>query len=165
MKKIISLFLSLLIIMAQSVNVFAWTLSDEEGNIIGNQTPNTEEEVDVVYEKWDILEFMYAIGAFDENTISYSMLDDKIDKITFVSAVAGIYFNGASSTGIPKQIFSDVPENHYAATEVSRLAAMGMINGKGDGTLGVEDDVSLDMAYAMVVRMLHNKSGINITAQ
>lgn len=154
MKKIISLFLSLLIIMAQSVNVFAWTLSDEDGNIIGNQTPNTEEEVDVVYEKWDILEFMYAIGAFDENTINYSMLDSKINKLTFISAIAGIYLNGDSSTGIPEQIFSDVPENHYAATEVSRLAAMGMINGKGDGTLGVEDDVSLDMAYAMVIRML-----------
>ena len=113
MKKIISLFLSLLIIMAQSVNVFAWTLSDEEGNIIGNQTPNTEEEVDVVYEKWDILEFMYAIGAFDENTINYSMLDSKINKLTFISVIAGIYLNGDSSTGIPEQIFSDVPENHY----------------------------------------------------
>lgn len=154
MKKIIALFLSLLVIMAQSVNVFAWTLSDEDGNIIGNQTPEIEEEVDDVYEKWDVLEFMYAIGAFDENTISYSMLDDKIDKITFVSAVAGIYFNGASSTGIPKQIFSDVPENHYAATDVARLADMGVISGKGDATLGAEDDVSLDMAYAVVVRMV-----------
>lgn len=154
MKKLIALFLSLLVIMLQSVNVFAWTLSDEDGNVIGNQAPETEQEADVEYETWDILEFMYAIGAFDENTISYSMLDEKIDKISFISAVAEIYFCKDSSVGIPEQIFSDIPENHYAAADVSRLASMGMINGKGDGTLGAEDDVSLDTAYAIVIRML-----------
>lgn len=154
MKKIISLVLSLLIITTQFVNVFAWTLSDQDGNIIGNQTPEAEQEVDSAYEKWDILEFMYAVGAFDENVISYSMLDSKISKLTFISAIAGIYFNDDSSAGIPERIFSDVPEDHYAATDVARLVGLGMINGKDDGTLGAEDDVSLDMAYAMVVRML-----------
>lgn len=156
MKKIIALSLSLLIIMSQASSVFAWTLSDEAGNVIGqeqaNQTTTPDDDEDV--EPWEILDFLYAIGAVDENVIEYKNLDKEIDKVTFVSAIAGVYFFGDSGTGPADKIFSDVPADNAYAMDVSRLAALGIISGKGDGTLGADDKLSLDEAYSITVRAL-----------
>ena len=48
--------------------------------------------------------------------------------------------------------FTDVPVGHWAYSYVSQAVKEGWISGYGDGTFGVDDQVTYDQFYTMVVR-------------
>ncbi len=54
--------------------------------------------------------------------------------------------------------FSDVPDNTDGSGQVEFLASVGIINGYGDGTFGADDSVTVESAYAMLMRGLGYES-------
>lgn len=48
--------------------------------------------------------------------------------------------------------FTDVPVGHWAYSYVSQAVKKGWISGYGDGTFGIDDQVTYDQFYTMVVR-------------
>ncbi len=66
--------------------------------------------------------------------------------------VAAIMVRALNLEALPgTTVFTDVPENHWAAGEINAAYAAGVINGKGDGTFDPSGEVTYEQVLKMIV--------------
>lgn len=74
-------------------------------------------------------------------------------KQLFSTALAlGLALGLSTPTLAAGSTFTDVPENHWAYPYVSQAVEEGWITGYGNGTFGVDDKVTYDQFFTMVVQ-------------
>jgi len=54
-------------------------------------------------------------------------------------------------------IFSDLPESHWGYNDVMEMVEAGIVNGRGDGTLGTDDKITAEEFMALLSRSLVKK--------
>jgi len=64
-----------------------------------------------------------------------------------------------SITGIKKVLFSDLPVDHWAYNDVKAMVEAGIINGRGDGTFGTNDPITVEEFLALLSRIAVAKKG------
>lgn len=132
MKKVITAIFAVAVMCLFSFSVFAKSIpSEEQGKLLIN------------------------MGILDES-FTGEVLNEPINKTEFAQILARMVFFGDSNDSIAEaeQFFSDVGNYHYAANDIARLAALGIISGNGDGNFGVSDMVSEGIAYKMMLDSL-----------
>lgn len=110
------------------------------------------EDVDseTLNEATDILSEMGIITGYDDDTFRGS---DNITRAEFAVVIARMRkMNEASER--EHTYFYDVPASHWAAGAINQLAQAGVINGYDDGTFGVDNNITVQEAYKIILSML-----------
>ena len=88
----------------------------------------------------------------------YCGLSTTVDPQTFLNGASTT--SGTTATHDLSQrsrLFSDLPNGHWAENDVKELKQLGIINGRGDGTLGTEDSITAEEFIVMLSKMLTKK--------
>ena len=124
MKKLISILLSVVLIFSMSVGVFA----DSE-----------KEMAAIELEKY---------GFIQRNHLGGLTVDGPVTRAGMAKILVLMLGLTPDSTGCD---FTDVPADHGASGFIARAAAIGIVNGMGDGTFLPDEYVTYQQAMKMVV--------------
>ncbi len=102
-------------------------------------------EADVIKENIGLL---LALGIYDGDN---SEPEHKVTRAEFSAMLGNII---QSNMPVEKQLFSDVPVNHYAASSIYTLHKMGLIKGKEGGGFAPEEIITVDDAMVILTRFL-----------
>lgn len=154
MKKIISLLLCILMLAGSVESALAYTLSKEDGSIIGEEAvdePSGDTNSGIeTYEEWTPLELLYGLGIADDMSLAYSSLDEPISKAFFLYFLGNMYFYNENQAEADND-YTDVGINHYASGYVERFRALGIVDGISDSYLDADKKLSADEAYKLAV--------------
>lgn len=154
MKKIISLLLCILMLAGSVESALAYTLSKEDGSVIGEETatePSDDTNSDAEdFEEWTPLELLYGLGIADDMSLAYSSLDEPISKAFFLYFLGNMYFYNENQAEADND-YTDVGINHYASGYVERFRALGIVDGVSGSYLDADKKLSADEAYKLAV--------------
>lgn len=81
--------------------------------------------------------------------------DKALSKVDFIQIISKMlnYKNGPehSAVSVEAKTFNDVDNYHYAIGDIEFLAGLGIISGDGNGILGVNDLLTAEQAYTMML--------------
>ena len=88
-------------------------------------------------------------------------LEGNVTRDTFVNALMRTLYRDSGnisasdkSVSVDKRIFTDVEPENYAAFNIMRAFDEGIVNGRGDGSFGVDMPIKTDEAVYMMVKAL-----------
>ncbi len=144
MKKFMSCFLIIAIILTMGIGVMAY--SDVE------QGTNLSEAVSV-------LSGLEIIEGFEDGTFKPEETVTRAQMAAIICRTIGYEEQAQSSNG--STVFNDVADTHWASGYINVAQSLGIINGYGDGNFGPEDKVTYEQAVKMIVSAL----GYDLAAQ
>lgn len=90
------------------------------------------------------------------------LVDEEITRAEFVKMMINLQgYSEISAMGDSREMFSDIPEGHWAKSYINFAASIGLFDGYPDGTFGPEDKVLLQDCIKTIVRAL----GYDVVAQ
>lgn len=98
-------------------------------------------------------EYLNEIGIMQGDTNGKFNPDNMVTRAQMAAIICRMYVetdvSAASNTS-----FSDVPKTYWASGYIAKASALGVINGRTDGTFGPNDSVTYEQALAMVLRAM-----------
>lgn len=81
-------------------------------------------------------------------------LNTELTRVDFIQMLSKVLFYGNDYTNIAtkEKPFLDVDNYHYAAYNIERLLHIGILSGDGNGYLRIDDIITLDEAYVMMLK-------------
>lgn len=99
-----------------------------------------------------MLSFLNILNGYDDGSFKP---DGTITRAEVAKVLVCALGQQDSANGLKSaQVFTDVPESHWAAGFVNFAAQVGIINGMGDGTFAPDAPVKYEQAVKMIVCML-----------
>lgn len=139
MKKLISLFLVVIMIMSMSTVAFAVDFDD-----VADTHSN--------YEAIETLETLGIINGYEDGSYGSDKVLTRAECATMLTRAMYPVYYGNSET------FTDVPVTHWARIYVDTAYRHGLMVGHGDGTFGPDDELT----YTQFARVILNTLGYGI---
>ena len=98
----------------------------------------------------DLLSGLEIIEGFEDGSVQP---DSNVTRAQMAKIVLAML--GQTAVGGYNNIYSDVPDSHWAAGIIQTATDQGIINGMGDGTFNPEGNVTYEQVCTMLVRALN----------
>lgn len=97
--------------------------------------------------------YLYEIGIFEGDERGYFKPDDPVTRAEMATIICRLLREDQNLTETSTK-FSDVSTSYWASPYIAKAAALGIIEGRGNGKYGPTDTVLYEDALTMVVRAL-----------
>lgn len=136
MKKIISLFLSLLLVLTCVCSTYAASTA--------------------TFTQVEVLTDLGIVKGYEDGTFKPDAVITRAEVVAIINRVQGLSDAAKAASGV--SIYSDVKATDWFAGDVNLATQMGVISGDGDGTFRPNDQVKYEEAVKMIVAALgYNK--------